>query len=173
MLRPSRPMIRPFMSSLGSGTTETVVSATWLEAVRWMQMERMSLARRSPSCRASLLNGPNQLGHVVPDFVFRALEQQFRGLIPGHPGDLFQLPLLLGPRGLRLLDHLAVVSLAVGDRLLPTGQVLLDLIQSLLPAEQTVLKLRQLLAPLLGLRLDLRAKLMEFILQLQPRFPLR
>jgi hypothetical protein len=28
MLRPSRPMMRPFMSSLGSGTTDTVDSAT-------------------------------------------------------------------------------------------------------------------------------------------------
>ena len=27
MLRPSRPMMRPFISSLGSATTETVVSA--------------------------------------------------------------------------------------------------------------------------------------------------
>ncbi len=27
MLRPSRPMIRPFMSSPGSSTTDTVVSA--------------------------------------------------------------------------------------------------------------------------------------------------
>ena len=28
MFRPSRPMIRPFMPSLGSGTTEIVASAT-------------------------------------------------------------------------------------------------------------------------------------------------
>ena len=28
MLRPSRPMMRPFMSSEGKATTETVVSAT-------------------------------------------------------------------------------------------------------------------------------------------------
>ena len=32
MLRPSRPMMRPFMSSLGSATTDTVVSATWSAA---------------------------------------------------------------------------------------------------------------------------------------------
>ena len=34
MLRPSRPMMRPFMSSFGSDTTETVVSATWSLAQR-------------------------------------------------------------------------------------------------------------------------------------------
>ena len=35
MLRPSRPMMRPFMSSDGSSTTVTVVSAVWLAATRW------------------------------------------------------------------------------------------------------------------------------------------
>ena len=34
MLRPSRPMMRPFMSSEGSWTTDTVVSAAWLAARR-------------------------------------------------------------------------------------------------------------------------------------------
>ena len=34
MLRPSRPMMRPFMSSFGRDTTETVVSATWSLAQR-------------------------------------------------------------------------------------------------------------------------------------------
>ena len=36
MLRPSRPMMRPFMSSAGSWTTETVVSAAWPAASRCM-----------------------------------------------------------------------------------------------------------------------------------------
>ncbi len=34
MFRPSRPMMRPFISSLGSGTTETATSATWSAAQR-------------------------------------------------------------------------------------------------------------------------------------------
>ena len=34
MLRPSRPMMRPFISSLGSGTTLTVVSLQWSAAQR-------------------------------------------------------------------------------------------------------------------------------------------
>ena len=49
MLRPSRPMIRPFMSSAESSTTETVVSAAWLAARRCMQTERMLRTRRSAS----------------------------------------------------------------------------------------------------------------------------
>ena len=36
MLRPSRPMMRPFRSSEGSSTTETVASTTVSEASRWM-----------------------------------------------------------------------------------------------------------------------------------------
>ena len=53
MLRPSRPMIRPLRSSDGSWTTDTVVSAVWLLAVRWMATERMFRARRSASWRVS------------------------------------------------------------------------------------------------------------------------
>ena len=49
MLRPSRPMMRPFMSSLGSCTTETVVSAAWLAARRCIATERIERTRRSAS----------------------------------------------------------------------------------------------------------------------------
>ena len=49
MLRPSRPMMRPFMSSAGSWTTETVVSAAWPAARRCMTTARMLRTRRSAS----------------------------------------------------------------------------------------------------------------------------
>ena len=49
MLRPSRPMIRPFMSSAESCTTDTVVSAAWPAASRCMQTDRMLRTRRSAS----------------------------------------------------------------------------------------------------------------------------
>ena len=49
MLRPSRPMMRPFMSSLESCTTETVVSAAWLAARRCMATARIERTRRSAS----------------------------------------------------------------------------------------------------------------------------
>ena len=56
MLRPSRPMMRPFISSLGSGTTLTVISATWSAAQRWMAVATISRARWSASslARASI-----------------------------------------------------------------------------------------------------------------------
>ena len=53
MLRPSRPMIRPFISSEGSVTLETVVEAACADAVRWMPIEMMLRTRRSASWRAS------------------------------------------------------------------------------------------------------------------------
>ena len=53
MLRPSRPMIRPFMSSEGSSTTVTVVSAVWLAATRCSASATRFRARRFDSARAS------------------------------------------------------------------------------------------------------------------------
>src|SRR5438034_318242 len=43
MLRPSRPMIRPFISSLGRWTTVTVCSAVWSAATRCIAVRMMSL----------------------------------------------------------------------------------------------------------------------------------
>ena len=49
MLRPSRPMIRPFISSLGRGTTVTVVSPEWSAAQRLMAWAIMLRAMFSQS----------------------------------------------------------------------------------------------------------------------------
>ena len=58
MFRPSRPIIRPFISSLGRLTTETVVSATWSAATFWIAKETMFFAFFSAfsfaSCSISL-----------------------------------------------------------------------------------------------------------------------
>src|SRR5580765_6381111 len=53
MLRPSRPMIRPFMSSLGRSTTVTVVSMVWSAALRWIACVTMPRARSAACSRAS------------------------------------------------------------------------------------------------------------------------
>ena len=53
MLRPSRPMMRPFSSSDLSSTTDTVVSTAWLDATRCITAARMLRARRSASRRVS------------------------------------------------------------------------------------------------------------------------
>ena len=54
MLRPSRPMMRPFISSLGSGTTLTVVSLQW------------SAAQRLTAC-------PMRLRAMLSQFSFRSV----------------------------------------------------------------------------------------------------
>ena len=84
------------------------------------------------------------------------------------PEICFQLPLLLGLGRLRFFDHLAVVGLAVGDRLLPARHVLLHLVQTLFAAQQPVLQLGQLLPALLDLGLGPSAQLMHLILELRP-----
>ena len=53
MLRPSRPMIRPFISSLGRCSTETTDSEVCSEATRWIASTTMWRARASPSARAA------------------------------------------------------------------------------------------------------------------------
>jgi hypothetical protein len=52
MLRPSRPMMRPFMSSFGSVTVVTVDSDVSSEATRCMPIAMILRARLSPSSRA-------------------------------------------------------------------------------------------------------------------------
>ena len=49
MFRPSLPMIRPFISSFGNDTTDTVVSDTWSAAQRWIAKDKRFFAFRSAS----------------------------------------------------------------------------------------------------------------------------
>ena len=51
---PSRPIILPFISSLGSCTTDTVVSATWSTAHFCIAFATISLERLSASSFALL-----------------------------------------------------------------------------------------------------------------------
>ena len=52
MLRPSRPMMRPFISSDGMGTVVTVASAVWSTMTRWMAVMTTSRALSSAPSRA-------------------------------------------------------------------------------------------------------------------------
>ena len=64
MLRPSRPMMRPFISSFGSDTAETVVSAVWSAAMRWMASATIFFASRSAFRLARLADLANPVGGV-------------------------------------------------------------------------------------------------------------
>ena len=54
MFRPSRPMIRPFISSPGRCRTETTDSLVCSLATRWMARVTIRRARSSPSRRAAV-----------------------------------------------------------------------------------------------------------------------
>ena len=124
MFRPSRPMIRPFRSSEASWTTDTVVSAVWPEAVRWIATERMFRARLSDSSRASSSMRRTSFAmsarHSSSTFVIRA-SRPWAAVMPGHLLELRDL----GVAGdLQLLLELLGVDLPVGDRLVSAGQIL-------------------------------------------------
>ena len=65
ILSPSRPMIRPFISSFGSCTTETVVSATWSAAQRWMAVTTLILGLLIGFLLGWHLHLLNEFGRVV------------------------------------------------------------------------------------------------------------
>ena len=91
MLRPSRPMMRPFMSSAGSWTTETVVSAAWPAASRCMTTERMLRTRRSASRLVSSSIARTARGRLVADLVLELLQQHGLGLRGGQAGGALEL----------------------------------------------------------------------------------
>ena len=97
MLRPSRPMMRPFISSFGSATTVIVASDVWSAAIRCMTVVRMRRARSSPSsCGVTLDLADPVLGlglRLVDDLPDEALAR-LRGGQPGDALELDELPLL-------------------------------------------------------------------------------
>ena len=99
MLRPSRPMIRPFISSLGRWTTVTVCSAVWSAATRWIAVTTTSRARSSASSRALPLDRLGELDRVVLGLLADGLEEDRLGLLGGHAADSLEGGdlLLVGP----------------------------------------------------------------------------
>ena len=118
MLRPSRPMIRPFMSSDGSSTSVTVVSAAALAATRCSASATRLRARRFASARRLLLEPAHAPRELVPDLVLRLLQDARPRLAGGEPGQLLELSPLRELQLLHLLLQLAEMHLAVGDPLL-------------------------------------------------------
>ena len=78
MLRPSRPMMRPFRSSLGRSTTETVVSIACSAAQRWMASVMYCLRAVGGRLARFGVEPLEQVGGVVPRVAFDLLEQQLR-----------------------------------------------------------------------------------------------
>ena len=135
MLRPSRPMMRPFMSSAGSWTTETVVSAAWPAASRCMTTERMLRTRRSASRFVSSSTWRTQPRRVVAHLVLELLEQLLLGLRRAHA----RRPLELADRLARARSISARASPSTRSRSASSAHAALD---RLLAGEQALLERR-------------------------------
>src|SRR5579885_2016210 len=135
MFRPSRPMIRPFMSSDGSSTSVTADSAAALAATRSNASATSFLAR------GLLLELAHAPGQGVAHLLLRLAEQPLPRLPDRHPRDPLQLLPLVLPQGLQGLLQLLEVDLPVGDPLLAPRQLLQPPVDLLLLREHALLDL--------------------------------
>ncbi len=155
MLRPSRPMIRPFRSSDGSSTSETVVSAAWLAATRCSASATRLRARRFASARASSSSCRTRRASSWRTRSSVALEEVLLRLADGQAGDPLELGELARPRLLQLLLELPRVGLAVGHPLLAPRELLELRVDLRLAREHPLLELDDLASPLAQLLLEL------------------
>ena len=95
MFRPSRPMMRPFISSLGSGTAATVLSAVCSAASRWIAIAMIRRASRSALFFACSLMSRTRAGGLAPGLVLHPLQDLAPRILGGEAGDPLQLGLLL------------------------------------------------------------------------------
>ena len=120
MLRPSRPMIRPFISSFGSSISRVVVSEAWL-AGEPLGRDREDVAGAAVGVALRLLlDLQERPAPHVASVVFDVGDQHLLGLADGQarqPLELAALDLLLP---LELLGLRLEVALAVGERPLAT-----------------------------------------------------
>ena len=96
MLRPSRPMIRPFMSSPGRCTADTTDSEVCSEATRWIAPTTIIWARDSASRGRLPLDVAGHQHRLPLGVVLHGRDQLGLGLLGGQPGDPLQGLLLLG-----------------------------------------------------------------------------
>ena len=97
MLRPSRPMMRPFSSSDLSSTTDTVVSTAWLDATRCITAARMLRARRSASWRVSSSTWRISARALVAQLVLELAHHDLLRLSGAQAGHALELAQLVAP----------------------------------------------------------------------------
>jgi hypothetical protein len=151
MFRPSRPMIRPFISSLGSDTLDTVVSAVCSAAIRWTARATIFLASRSAFRRAVSRISRTPVGRLRRGLLLHAPHQLAPGVGGRHAGQLLEP---LGGVGAELIE----LELPIPDHLLPPpdfarapGELAVALLEGFVAALHLGLAL--LHAPLLPLHL--------------------
>ena len=159
MLRPSRPMIRPFMSSDASSTTLTVVSAVWLAATRWSASATRARALRFGVDTRLLLELAHCSGELMANEVLRSLEKLRSRLAERQAADALELTQHLVVARLELLLELLRMDLAVGDALLTTRQLVMLRLDRRLLLLHARLRLRALHPRLLGLTFEVSSQL--------------
>ena len=102
MLRPSRPMMRPFISSLGSETAETVVSAVCSAAIRWMASATIFFASRS-AFRSPSRESRGAVGGVGLRLLLQPADQLGLRVLGRHAGHLLEPAALVGHEPVELL----------------------------------------------------------------------
>ena len=170
MLRPSRPMIRPFMSSEGSSTSDDVVSDAWLAATRWSASATRFRARRFASACASSSIWRTRRAR---SWRTSSSERSSRCVLASpavNPGDALELLELLVLRLLELLLERAQVRLAVGQPLLAAGQLGQLALDLLLRRQHPLLDLRHARPALRELALDLGSQADRLLPRLDLRF---
>ena len=144
MLRPSLPMIRPFISSLGMVTDDCVVSTVVSAAQRWMAWETIQRARPGGLLLGLDLDLPHPGGGLALRLRLDRGHHLRAGLVAGQAGDALELP------ALRLLQLLGLGAHRL-QLVLLLGQLPVALLQAFALALELLLALRQALLPALHL----------------------
>ncbi len=147
MLRPSRPMIRPFMSSDASCTTATVVSVACPAAIRCMQTERMLRTRRSASRLVSSSIWRTSFAESWRIWSSSFSEQQLLGLRRADARDAFELALQRAMALVELDRPPLERGAALVDAALAPGEIGALGVERLLLAEHALLDPHELGAP--------------------------
>ena len=154
MLRPSRPMMRPFISSPGRCSTETTDSLVCSVATRWMARVTILRARFSPSDLASCsisrtMSAASRLAW------FSIVADEFGlGRIRGEAGDALQLPAAFGLGALELGGLPVEILLALVESLGAVFDALEFLIEPLLAVGEAGFPALEVTAQLTHLVLD-------------------
>ena len=167
MLRPSRPMIRPFISSDGRWTTETVCSAVWSAATRWIAVTTMSRALSWASSRALPLDRAGELDGVVLGLLADGLEEDALGVLGRHAGDALEGGDLLAVGAGQLLAGLVELALALEELAIALLEHVRALVELLVALEEAALEAGQLGAPGAGLVLGLALHAELLVLRLE------
>ncbi len=128
MLRPSRPMIRPFMSSLGRSTTETVVSMAWSAALALDGLGDDLLRPLDGRLARLGLEPLDEVGGVAPRVGFDLLEQEVPRFVGREARHALELALTIGEQLLALRCHGLRSLLQLADRRVARAQIPLDLL---------------------------------------------